>query len=116
MKYYNNTDNFKERTHTIRVTLQSGAYKGQIAYKVGGNCFGKTLLELAPECDSQEDVGRYVENNCNFHIDEENEIYLFTLKDDEGNTCDFECDERELESNIVAVEIIDCAIDEKKKS
>lgn len=108
MKYYDNMDNFRERTHTIRITLQCGEHKGHIAYKMGGNCFGKTLLDWSPECDSQEDVDRYVENDCGFRVDEDMGIYLYTLKDDEGNTCEFESDDRELEENIVAIEIVDC--------
>jgi hypothetical protein len=113
MKYYDNRDNFHERTHTIRVTLQSGEYKGHIAYKVGGNCFGSTFLEWNPECDTQEDINGYVENDCNFRVDEECDIFLFTLTNEKGDKCDFECDERELEENVVAIEIIDCIVDDK---
>lgn len=113
MKYYDNRDNFRERTHTIRVTLQSGQYKGHIAFIMGGNCFGKTLLDWSPDCECQEDVDRYVENDCDFRIDEDMEIYLYTLKDGAGNTCTFESDLSELEDNIIAIEIIDCVITSK---
>lgn len=114
MKYYDNQDNIRERTHTIRVTLQNGAYKGHIAYKMGGNCFGKTLLDWTPECESQEDVEKYVENDCSFEIDDMG-YYLYTLRDEEGNTCSFESDERDLEENIVAIEIIDCVVTPNRK-
>jgi hypothetical protein len=113
MKHYNNGDNFKLRTHTIRVTLQSGQHKGHIAFKMGGNCFGLDLLEWSPECIEQEDVERYVENDCQFRIDEEYNCYLYTLKDDEGNECEFESNERELKENVVAIEIVDCVVDEE---
>lgn len=113
MKYYDNRDNIRERIHTIRVTLQSGEYKGHIAYEVGGNCFGKTLLDWDPECVSQEEVDGYIENDCNFRIDEDYNCYTFTLKDENGNTCDFECDEDEINDNVVAIEIIDCKVVKK---
>lgn len=103
-------DNFHHRMHTIRVTLQMGEYKGHIAFQMGGNCFGATLLEWNPECDRQEDIDRYVENDCDFRIEEDEEIYLYTLKDENGNTCEFESDEGELKNNVVAIEIIDCVI------
>lgn len=113
MKNYNNDKYASNRFHTVRVTLQSGEYKGHIAERVGGNCLGKYLLEWNPDCDSQEDVEKYVENDCNFEIDDENEIYCYTLADDQGNKCSFESDIEELEHNVVAIEIVDCVIDEE---
>lgn len=110
MKFYNNLDNFYERTHTIRVTLQIGEYKGHIAYKMGGNCFGKTLLDWNPDYDDQEDINRYVENDCNFRLDEDYDVYLFTLKNENGETSNFECDLYDLENNVVAIEIVDCVV------
>ncbi len=110
MKYYDNNDNLHDRIHTIRVTLQSGEYKGHIVFKVGGNCFGMDLLTWNPECETQEDVDRFVENDCNFRIDEEYNCYLYTLKDENGNECEFESDEDELKDNVVAIEIIDCVV------
>lgn len=110
MKNYDNSDNFRDRVHKIRVTLQSGEYKGHIAFEMGGNCFGMDLLTWDPECNTQEDIERYVENDCKFRIDEDCDIYLFELKDDNGNTCMFECDEYDLKRNVVAIEIVDCVI------
>jgi hypothetical protein len=115
MKYYDNRDNFRNRTHTIRITLQSGEYKGHVAYKMGGNCFGLDLLTWDPECTCQEDIDQYVENDCDFRSDDDSGWFFFTLKDDAGNECEFECDERELRDNVVAIEFIDCVVDKRAK-
>jgi hypothetical protein len=98
----------------VRVTLQSGKYKGHIAFEIGGNCLGKDLLEFYPDCECQEDVDKYVENDCEFMIDDEDNMYFYKLhNDDEGNTCCFESDLSELEHNIVAIEIINCVVNKE---
>lgn len=111
MKNYDNSDNFREKVHTVRVTFQSGKYKGHIAFKMGGNCRGKDLLDWDADYEEQENVEKYVENDCQFRIDDEGNIYCMVLKDDEGNELEIECyDSREVDENIVAIEIIDCLV------
>lgn len=108
---YDNSDNFRERVHTVRVTFQSGKYKGHIAFEVGGNCRGKDLLDWDVYCEDQESVEKYVENDCKFRIDDKENIYFMVLKDDEGNELEIECyDSREVDENMVAIEIIDCIV------
>lgn len=113
MKYYDNNDNHRERTHTVRVTFQSGKHKGHIAFEIGGNCRGKDLLEWDVECEDQESVEKYVENDCQFRIYDDEDTYFMVLKDDEGNELKIECcDSSEVDEIIVAIEIIDCVVKE----
>lgn len=113
MKYYDNSDNCRERIHTVRVTFQSEKYKGHIAFEIGGNCRGKDLLAWDAECEDQEGVEKYVENDCQFRVYDDVNTYFMVLKDDEGNELEIECyDSREVDENIVAIEIIDCVVKE----
>lgn len=112
MKKYENLDNFREREHIIEVTLQSGIYKGTLKQKVGGNCFGLSILHsFDPDCICEDDT--FYENNCGFKMVEDDDgEYWFTcvLKDDEGNECEVEEEMKYLESLIVKLEIVDCKI------
>ena len=66
--------------HTIRVTFMQWDYTGHVSFEIGGNCKGAELLDFTfLECDNQEDIDRYSENDCQFSYDEENE----------GDECDF---------------------------
>lgn len=97
-----------ERVHTIRVTFQSDEYKGHIAYEMGGNCAGLDVMDWDPDCTDQDDIDLYVENDCNFRLDEDMDYFLFELHDEAGNACEFECDGDDLKECVVAVEIIAC--------
>ena len=67
--------------HTIRVTFMQWDYIGHVAFEIGGNCKGAELMDFTfLECDNQEDIDRYSENDCQFSYDEENEIYTAVLK------------------------------------
>lgn len=112
MKYYENMDNFRERTHTIQVTFQSGKYKGKIAYLMGGNCFGLDLLNFDPYYIDQDNIDHFVINDCKFTFDDEYEIFKMELKDEEENTLLCEDKTDDLRRMVVAVEIIDCKIEE----
>jgi hypothetical protein len=74
-------------THTVRVTFQSGRYLGHVAFEIGGNCKGLEILNEINflECDNQEDINRYVENDCRFTFDEETECFTLELNDEDGN-------------------------------
>jgi hypothetical protein len=59
--------------HTIRVTFMQWDYTGHVSFEIGGNCKGAELLDFTfLECDNQEDIDRYSENDCQFSYDEEN--------------------------------------------
>jgi len=112
MKEYENLDNFRERIHIIEVTLQCGKYKGTFKQKVGGNCFGKTVLDSI-DIDEIPVDEHFEENNCQLEIIENDDSeYWFTcvLKDDEGNETELEDEARCLQDLVVKLEIVDCKI------
>lgn len=95
-------------THVIRVTFMMWKYVGHIAYKIGGNCMGGSLLESDfLENETQDNIKHYVENDCNFRFDDEEEIFYATLKDEDGNELDVEGDDIEFRNMIVNIEIAD---------
>lgn len=113
MKKYDISDNFRNRVHTIRVTFQWQEYKGHIAYEVGGNCRGLNVMDVDFDCMDMSDIENLKENDCNFGWNENYELWFLSLKDDDGNTCDIDCVEPdEINDYVVAVEIIDCRIEE----
>ncbi|KZL88688.1 DUF5406 family protein [Clostridium magnum] len=109
---YENRDNFRERIHTLEVTLQSGEYKGTLKQEISGNCFGMNILNFfSPE---SLEVEYLLENNCNLEFigedDDGEEWFRCILKDDEGNECEIEDYTYDLERLIVKLEIVDCKI------
>ncbi|NEZ47838.1 hypothetical protein FDF74_11665 [Clostridium niameyense] len=113
MKKYDISDNFRERIHTIRVTFQYQEYKGHIAYEIGGNCRGLNVMDVDFDCIDEDDINNLKENDCNFKFNYEYEVYGLSLKDEEGNICEMnDIEEDEINDYVVAIEIIDCRIDE----
>lgn len=37
--------NIRNGIHTVKVTLQQWDYVGHIIYKIGGNCYGRNVME-----------------------------------------------------------------------
>lgn len=69
LKYYD--PNFRG-VHIVRATFMAWDYVGHVAWPIGGNCRGAAMLDTDfLECDTQEDIDRYVENDCQFSFDEE---------------------------------------------
>jgi hypothetical protein len=111
---YENLDNFRERMHTLEITLQNGEYKGTLVQKIGGNCFGLDILNsfnienLYPE--------ELTENNCSLEFigeDEEgNEWFKCILKDKNGEELEIEDPVNLFNNLVVKLEIIDCKIEE----
>lgn len=92
--------------HTIRVTFMQWDYTGHVSFEIGGNCKGAELLDFTfLECDNQEDIDRYSENDCQFSYDEENEVYTAVLKNADGDTLKVEGDECDFKGMAVAIEI-----------
>ena len=114
MEKYDISDNFRDRVHTVRVTFQYQEYKGHIAYEMGGNCRGLNILTTLDFYSmSSDEIDMLVENDCNFKLDCEYEVFQMILKDKEGNTCEFDdLSDTDIENYVVAIEIIDCKIDE----
>lgn len=112
MKYYDNRDNFRNRIHTIRVTFQTENYIGHIAYTMGGNCQGLDLLDYDPDCIDSDEITNYVENDCKFSFNDDAEVFSLTLTNPDGDTLQGDYDDDELRNLIVAIEIVDCKIDD----
>jgi hypothetical protein len=112
VKKYENMDNFKERLHTLEITLQQGEYKGTLKQKVGGNCFGIDILHNF-DIDTF-DIDSFCENNCNFQFtgedDDGNEWFRCVLKNENGEECEIEDEVKGLGWLVVKLEIVDCEI------
>jgi len=66
LKYYD--PNFRG-VHVVRTTFMAWDYVGHVAWPIGGNCRGAAMLDTDfLECDTQEDIDRYVENDCQFSL------------------------------------------------
>lgn len=89
-------------THTLRVTLQYGKYKGNIAYEVGGNISGLDVLKI--DADDLAWVQDFKENTCEFNTEDDG--FSVILSDDEGNQLLIDEEYDELERYVVSVEII----------
>lgn len=92
--------------HTIRVTIMAWDYVGHIAFEIGGNCKGASLLCFEPfECDSQEDIRKYVENDCDFTYDKTADTYSVTLRNEDGKEIIIEDESlKDIQDKIVAIE------------
>ncbi len=102
IKYYDTTD---DMVHTIRVTLMYLDCVGHIAYKMGGDVRGADLLTAdCFECDTQEDIDRYVENDCKLTYDEDSNIYKAVLTNPNGDIEEVEGDYDEMKNMVVAIE------------
>lgn len=88
-------------THSVRVTLQHGEYKGSYIFTIGGNCKG--LAVLNPDLDNDE----VIEQNCKVCDLGDGWHQVILTHPETGDTLETECDNRDFENMIVALEIID---------
>ena len=65
------------------------------------------------ECDNQEDIDRYSENDCQFSYDEDNEVYTAVLKNADGDTWEGEGDECDFKGMAVAIEITGTTVERR---
>lgn len=102
----NNYDpNIWDAVHVVRVTLTMSNYVGHVAFEIGGNCRGKSILETA--FDILEEPCVFTENDCQFAFHEGTEEWTAVLKNPDGDELVIEeSDFREIESMITAVEIV----------
>lgn len=104
LKQYNPSE---KNVHTIRVKFMEQGYTGHIAFEVSGNCCGADLLNADfLECDTQEDIEQYTENDCAFSVDELG-WFSATLKDENGKTLDLSGEDATMRSMIVSIQIVD---------
>lgn len=98
--------------HVIRVTFMQWGFVGHIAFKIGGNCKGASLLDFTfLDCDVQEDIDRYTENDCQFSFDEDYEIYRAMLKNTDGDGLEVEGDTEEFKDMVVGIEIAEVTME-----
>ena len=91
--------------HTIRVTFMQWDYIGHVAFEIGGNCKGAELMDFTfLECDNQEDIDRY---------SEENEIYTAVLKNADGNALEVEGNEADFKAMAVGIEIVGTTVERR---
>lgn len=98
----------KWREYDVKVTLQSGAYKGSFIFQIDGNVSPYDALKhLDPGCDPVEPI----KNNCCYaESEKDNGDYWFEaiLIDKEGNLRRIEEERCFLGDYIVGLEVIDC--------
>ena len=107
LKYYD--PNFRG-VHVVRATFMAWDYVGHVAWPIGGNCRGAAMLNTDfLECDTQEDIDRYVENDCQFSFDEESrDLLRRPSRRDDGDTLEYSGDEDEFKSILISMEICEC--------
>lgn len=95
--------------HVVRATFRAWDYTGHVAFPIGGNCKGASLLEpIFLEVDAQDDIDRYTENDCQFSYDEDSEMYHAVLHRENGDTMEWSGGEDEFKDILVAMEIVEC--------
>lgn len=109
MKMIKNYDPNAYYVHTIRITLMQFDYTGHIAYKILGNCKGASLLDAEThfECDSQDIINNYVENDCNLVWHEDLELYSAVLTNADGDKLEINVDTEEIQDMVISIEIIE---------
>lgn len=93
--------NIRNATQTVRVTLQTWEYKGYLDIQCGGNCKGKTILDVVEDfCEN--DIAN---NKCSFEFLDDGEAFRCVLVDGDKEL-EIEEEIREFEQLIVGLEII----------
>ena len=126
--YHDMTNDYRERTFRITVTLQEGYYKGEIYYEYyTGGAMGHglhfstidniyqylTSLQYVKDDDwgnpNRDRTGGFeLHNNCGFIIDSDNMNVHFTLRDENGNKLDKTISKFHIEQYIVSIAMTSC--------
>lgn len=102
MQLKNYDPNISWAKHTIKVSFMIWDYKGYVAYKVGGNTKGLSLITI--DSDSLYDAD-FKDNPVNFrNLDED--WFAMELTNDKGDSTHVEDEFDRLGDYIVGVEII----------
>lgn len=100
--------NFEETIHTVRITLMQRNYVGHISRMIKSNGKGAFLLTADFfDFDAQEDIDRYVENDCEFSYDENYDVYRAVLTNPNGEVLEVEGNAYEMKDMVVSIEFID---------
>lgn len=89
-------------THRVRVTLQHGEYKGSYTFTTRGNCKG--LAVLNPDLDNDAVINA---QDCKVCDLEDGWYQVILTHPETGDTLETECDDRDFENMVVALEIVD---------
>lgn len=100
MKIYNRYIN--NGVHLIEIIIQFLKYKGRIIMAMGGNYYGKDVLDFDFEIYSDDDFI----DDCNLYKDEDVDIWTATLHDKDGKTIEIEEDADFFNDMIVKKEIV----------
>lgn len=100
--------------HTIRVTFAYENYFGHVAFEMGGNCKGASILKEGVDywetCD-EDDIERLKENDCDLtlHVDDDDDYgFALRLKNKDGDVCTFsDLSDSELQDMIISIEFTD---------
>lgn len=108
--------NYGYGTHTIKVSLQDGPYKGAFTHTIGGNCKGNSVLDFDISDHDKEVVNSFQMIDCKIKRDEEDEDYLLITLTNPSNPediCESELEDDEFNSMIVGIEIVDFKAEDK---
>lgn len=113
-EYDPNMQNEDDNKQYVKATLMQWGYKGHIIQAIGGNCLGLDILNSIDfDTDTEFDTPS-TKNDCSLIYHEDEDFFTATLHDDEGNELYVEGDSAEMNQMIVAIEIVDPEIGERK--
>lgn len=101
----NEYKNFIGGTHVVKISFQFEDYKGYLVHEIGGNCFGKNILDYDLSLVFEDD--QLKENACDLQNYGDTELYRITLMNQKGDAYEIDGDSDEIAKYVVAVEIID---------
>lgn len=93
--------NILEGVHVTETIIQLWEYKGRIIQGIGGNCFGKTILNSDLQTEDNA-----LKSDCNLRYDEDYGVWKADLHDRNGNIMEIEVDHKRIINMIVKIEII----------
>lgn len=103
--YYN--PNIYSGVHTVRITLMEWDYVGHIAYKIGGNTRGASLLDADFfDYADEDDLENLTENDCGLEWLEDSATYQLVLTNPAGEQIQEEWEADELKNMVVSIEFV----------
>ena len=105
MKYYDGLD-VTYGTHTVRVHVQDGNFKGYIDFTIGGNCKGKDVLNFDFEEIDADDIARMELHNLEIKSAGDGYFYIKIHDDNHMDWTDGEYEAYDLDNMIVGIEIV----------
>lgn len=93
--------NMRCGSQVVETIIQSGEYKGRIISIIGGNCYGRCVLDF--DFGIEEDN---VRNDCNLQCDYEEDLWNAILHDKDNNKLCVDGSSEDFNDMIVKNEII----------